>query len=188
MGIFDLFKNKREDKKSLESKSVDIPHFGTINSNNLEEYYSCSFELGQNTINSDMNFEKTTISSKILDQISNVINDISEVNSNNIKSLKSEFDSGEGESCAYIDFFLEEFEESDLINLCGLTKNGSQYGSQLINKIKLIRVGFYPDGKFGASNFATFDYSIDIDGEPCNQLLVVNTDQNAKLLNITWES
>ena len=39
-----------------------------------------------------------------------------------------------------------------------------------MEKLNLIRVGIFPR----ASYFATFDYSIDIDGEPCNQLLVLN--------------
>jgi hypothetical protein len=59
---------------------------------------------------------------------------------------------------------------------------------QLLNKLRLIRVGLYPDGKYGTDHFATFDYSIDIDGEPCNYLLVVNTNEKGDLDHITWES
>ena len=55
----------------------------------------------------------------------------------------------------------------------------------LLNKLRLIRVGLYPDY---SEYYGIFDYSIDIDGEPCNQLLVVKTDNNGELDHITWES
>lgn len=53
-----------------------------------------------------------------------------------------------------------------------------------MEKLNLIRVGIYPR----ASYFGTFDYSIDIDGEPCNQLLVVHINADGTLDYITWES
>ncbi len=54
----------------------------------------------------------------------------------------------------------------------------------LLEKLELIRGGIYPQ----ASYFATFDYSIEIDGEACNQLLVVNVNEDGTLSYITWES
>ena len=56
--------------------------------------------------------------------------------------------------------------------------------SLLMEQLNLTRVGIYPQ----ASYFATFDYSIDIDGEPCNQLLVLNVNHDGTLYYITWES
>jgi hypothetical protein len=39
----------------------------------------------------------------------------------------------------------------------------------------LIRIGLYPDGKYGTEYFGVFDYSIEIDGKMSDQLLVVKT-------------
>lgn len=52
--------------------------------------------------------------------------------------------------------------------------------------MKLVRIGLYPDGKYGSDNFAVFDYTINQD--LTNQLIVVNTDENGVFEHISWES
>jgi hypothetical protein len=72
--------------------------------------------------------------------------------------------------------------------LSGIIDYGNQdepIEEQLLNKLRLIKVGLYPDY---TDYYGVFDYSIDIEGEPCNQLLVVKTDNQGRLDHITWES
>lgn len=83
----------------------------------------------------------------------------------------------------YLNFYLTELDKSELARLINLNSKKSK-GYLLIEKMNLIRVGIYPL----ATNFGTFDYSIDINGEPCNQLLVLNINKDGTLNYITWES
>ncbi|MTI29652.1 DUF2004 domain-containing protein, partial [Xanthovirga aplysinae] len=59
---------------------------------------------------------------------------------------------------------------------------------ELLNKLELKRVGLYPNEENEIGYFGTFDYSIKIDDEYCDQLLVVNTKNSGKFDHITWES
>jgi hypothetical protein len=78
--------------------------------------------------------------------------------------------------------------KDELSKIIDTSQESSSFKTQLLEKLQLIRVGLYPNGKYGATYFAAFDYSIEIDGEPCNQLLVVKTNEKGKLDNIAWES
>lgn len=55
-----------------------------------------------------------------------------------------------------------------------------------LKKLKLGRIGFYPDGKYGTESFAVFDYIVD--RELSNQIIVVNIDKKGNLINLAWES
>lgn len=83
---------------------------------------------------------------------------------------------------------MDELEEEELSSIIDFSDKEVSKELQLLGKLKLIRVGLYPDGKYGADYYGVFDYSIEIDGEPCNQLLVVKTNENGDLDHIAWES
>ena len=87
-------------------------------------------------------------------------------------------------SSDYLNFYLDELDESELAGIIDIKNRKKSRNSLLMEKLNLIRVGIYPQ----ASYYGTFDYSIDIDGEPCNQLLVVNINKDGTLDYITWES
>ncbi|MFT4759013.1 MAG: hypothetical protein ACI9XO_000955 [Paraglaciecola sp.] len=57
-----------------------------------------------------------------------------------------------------------------------------------MEKLELIRVGFYPDSEGDVDNFAVFDYSLKIDGEYGNYVLVIMTNEKGQLSHLTWES
>ena len=52
--------------------------------------------------------------------------------------------------------------------------------------LQLVRVGFYPDGAFGASSFFVLDYALR--GPSTDQLLVAKFGRDGSLLTIAWES
>jgi len=47
-----------------------LPPFGQINFNDLNEYYATEREMNGETINLDINFDKTTIEKSAIDTIS----------------------------------------------------------------------------------------------------------------------
>ena len=188
MGIFNFLKKKSTESSRRPQDNYELAFFGQVDINNLEEYYSSNFELDNTNISTDINFENNTISAQGIGIIEVFLRGVKDLDKRNKVYIEKDFSEETGETSDYINFYLDEFDEAELGKIIDLESQNISKNRSLLNKLKLIRVGLYPDGKFGASYFATFDYSIDIDGEPCNQLLVINTDSDGNLDHITWES
>lgn len=187
MGIFDFFKKKKKEELDISVEEVGIfekPDFTEINSEKLNDYYDWKLNFGDRKINLDLNFETETISESKLNQISNFIDKIPEFDKQNRRYIKKDFELNESMTLDYLNFYLDELDESELAGIIDVNGNNKSRLSFLMKKLNLIRVGIYPK----ASHFGTFDYSIDIDGEPCNQLLVLNINEDGTLDYITWES
>lgn len=187
MGLFDFFKKKQEGKQNIVV-NFNFSHFGEINTNNLEEYYCVNFEMNKNLIQTDLNFENKKIEKQLIDKIEYFLKNLVDFDNKNKYYIEKDFKDVVGETFEYINFYVEELDENELSEIIDLNNTNTPKNIQLLEKLKLIRIGLYPDGKYGTDSFATFDYSIDINGEPCNQLLVVNTDHKGNLNTITWES
>ncbi|WNH14183.1 DUF2004 domain-containing protein [Thalassobellus suaedae] len=186
MGIFDFFKRDKEVLKNdnEEIQVLEKPDLKKIDSDKLEDYYDWTLILGNRKINLDLNFETGSTNQSELSQILEFVSRIPEFNKQNRNYIKSDFKQDVSMTSDYLNFYLDELNEDELSDIIDISNRKKSRNSQLMEKLNLIRVGIYPQ----ASYFATFDYSIDIDGEPCNQLLVVNINQDGTLDYITWES
>jgi hypothetical protein len=153
----------------------------------LEEYYRTEASLNDNRISVDINFENRSIDENIFYAIKAFLENISQFDNANKPIIKSDFNK-KGEAYEYINFYIEELSKNEISDIIGINNRNETTEEQLLNKLKLVRVGLYPDGKNDTDYFGVFDYSIDIYGKPCNQLLVVKTDVNGALDHITWES
>lgn len=162
-----------------------LPYFGEINLAQLEEYYEATAASG---IKLDLNFEHTSIEVEKADLIKSWLQDLEQLDAQNILAIQHDFNIGENETQDYIRFYIEELYEEQLANIVGDAKSEEEKSAVLLRKLRLKRVGFYPDGKYGTTNFAIFDYTIDIDGKPGNQLLVLKWKEQRLLDQITWES
>ena len=91
----------------------------------------------------------------------------------------------EGESADYINFYLDELDESELSAIIDISNKSRSVELQLLDKLILANIWIYPDTE---NNFGVFHYSIELDGEPCNQLLTILTNEYGELNDITWES
>lgn len=91
----------------------------------------------------------------------------------------------DGEAKDHANFYLEELEEEELSEIIDFTNLIVSQEQQIINKLKLIDVGLHSDNNVYTG---IFEYSIAIDGEMCNQVLVVYVDINGSLDKILWES
>jgi hypothetical protein len=195
MGLFDFFKRNKQEKKQpepqtkiqVEMANYQLPYFGEVNLNELEDDYRTTIKLAEKDLNIDINFENKTIQQEAIVTINNFLENIIKFDKQNLKVIESDFKES-GETSDYIKFYIDELDEEELSNIVDIKNVNISKEKQLLSKLKLIRVGLYPDGKFGADYFGVFDYSIDIDGELCNQLLVVKTDEKGDLDHITWES
>lgn len=159
-----------------------LPYFNKIDIDNVKDYYKVQILYNNNQLDIDLNFQKQTIYQEEIYQTAIFLEKISPVDQSNRTHYKADFNNG-GETVSYINCYFEE-----LAPLIDQRQDMSLQQKALLDKLDLIRVGLYPDGKYDSSFFAVFDYSIRLDDEYCNQLLVVNTDANGELVEITWES
>lgn len=164
-----------------------LPYFGEIENDSLKEYYSVDVNLGCRNIQIDINFKTKSVENKTLVTIRKFLSEIEEFDKKNILEYNKDFRQ-KGETDAYIQFYIEELFEEELKELININDNKKNQKSQLLEKLELIRIGLYPNEKEAIGYFGVFDYSIKIEGEFCNQLLVVKTNEKGELEDITWES
>jgi hypothetical protein len=164
-----------------------LPYFGEINSAQLQEYYHTTAVMKGLTVTLGLNFQHKTVILETIRTIQDFLNNLVRWDGYNHTALEQDF-AADSETADYIAFYFDEFDEAVLSALLPAMTSPDARAFRLLKELKSIRVGLYPDGKYGAEQFATFDYSIYLEGEPCNQLLAVNTDEQGKVDHISWES
>ncbi len=186
MGIFDFFKKNitKPENRKVKNRILEKPDFTKINIEKLENYYDWTLNYGERKLNLDLNFEIESTNQSELNLIIEFVKKIPEFDNQNRNYIKSDFEQNVSMTLDYLNFYLDELDESELGRIINLNNRKKSRNNLLMEQLNLIRVGIYPQ----ASYFATFDYSIDIDKEPCNQLLVVNINRDGTLDYITWES
>ena len=184
--MFDFLKRdkKETDNNKEEIRILEKPDFAEIDLKKIEDYYDWTLKFGNRKINLDINFETESTNQSELNQILKFVNRIPEFDNQNRNYIKADFEQDVSMTSDYLNFYLDELDESELAGIIDLKNRKKTRNSLLMEQLNLTRVGIYPQ----ASYFATFDYSIDIDGEPCNQLLVLNINKDGTLDYITWES
>jgi hypothetical protein len=161
-----------------------LPYFGQIDIGNLEEYYDVDIELGLGKIQIDLNFENKIIESKRLDKVKEFIEKLNALHLNNLKYIEQDYNNEQCDTVrTYVDYHMEEFNQEELSGLVDLKNPTITAKEQLVQKLRLVRLGLYPDSE---KRFATFDYSIGKD--LTDQLVVINTDENGVLDYMTMES
>ena len=167
----------------MNLKEMDKPNFGKIQLDNLEDYYDSTIKYGQRKINIDINFEVKSSSQTELNRVLNFIGKIPELDRINENYINLDLKKSPSMSHDYLRFYIEELED-ELNNIIDVSGELQIDIIKLKEKLNLVRVGIYPQADY----YGTFDYSIDLDGEPCNQLLVINLNEDGSLNYITWES
>ncbi len=168
-------------------KTFSFIHFGEIDINNLEEYYDISIELNSQDIEIDLNFSESKINLDVASIINNFIANIHNYDLQNKITIEKEYNNEEASPVKdYIKYHVEELDKNVLSKFIDFDNKAVEPETQLLKKLKLIRVGLYPDGTDESENFAVFDYTID--SEITDELIVVNTNKNNVFDNVAWES
>ena len=163
-----------------------LPHFGKLQTENLEEYYNVDTEFKGKEIQIDLNFENKTIDTATFDKIKKFIENIEEFDKQNQSYIKSDFDDENGDTVKeYVTFHIEELGD-EFLEQIDISSDDVDKEQTFLTKLDLTRVGLYPDGKYNTSYFAVFDYTINRDLS--DQLIVVKTDENGTLDHLSWES
>jgi hypothetical protein len=161
-----------------------LPHFGNLPTDNLEEYYDVDIEFNGNEIQIDLNFENKNIEISTMDKVKNFIENIDKFDKLNKTYILNDYNDEDGDTVKfYLEHHLEEVGKDELLNLINFDDKTTEPEKQLLEKLKLVRVGLYPHDE---ENFAIFDYSIGQD--ITNYLIVINTDGNGELDYMTMES
>ncbi|MBL0358590.1 MAG: DUF2004 domain-containing protein [Chitinophagaceae bacterium] len=161
-----------------------LPHFGMIDPGSLEEYYDVDIDFNGTAVQVDLNFDNKTIEDKRLETVKQFIENLRIHDLNNKKHIEKDYNDEEGDTVKfYLEHHLEELGEDELAGLVEPGSKPATHEKQLIKKLKLVRVGLYPDSE---DQFAIFDYSIG--QELTNYLVVINTDENGNLDYLTMES
>lgn len=163
-----------------------LPHFEEIDLTQLNEYYNVEIEQKGHKIGIDLNFEGKKIETQLFDQIKSIIENIESEDLKNRAYITSDFNDENGDTVKeYLEFHIEELAE-ELSGIVNFEDKSNSPDEQLMEKLKLGRIGFYPDGKYGSESFVVFDYIVD--RELSDQIIVVNIDKNGELINLAWES
>ncbi|CAH0288751.1 hypothetical protein SRABI27_04002 [Pedobacter sp. Bi27] len=135
-----------------------LPYFGILRTENFEEYYDVDIELNGNEIQIDLNFDHKTINTLILDKVKNFIEKLEEFDKLNKTYILNDYNDEDGDTVKfYLEHHLEEVDKEELTKLVNFDDTIIEPEQQLLSKLKLVRVGLYPDSE---NNFAVFDYSI----------------------------
>lgn len=161
-----------------------LPYFGQINVTKLEEYYDVYIEFKGNEIQIDLNFENKVIDQTKMEIVKTFIENIDKLDKQNKIHIKNDYQNEDYDTVKfYLGHHLEDFEEEYLSNLIDFKNKTISPEIQLLEKLRLVRIGLYPDQK---DSFAIFDYSIEPDFT--NYLVVIHTDKDGKLDYMTMES
>ena len=161
-----------------------LPHFGQIDTTNLEDTYDVEIEFDGDKIQIDLNFDDKTIGTKRMDKVKKFIEKIKDLDVKNKKYIEKDYKDEDADTVrTYVQHHLEEIEKEKLKDLVDFNNEKVDPEIQLMKKLHLVRVGLYPDDE---DEFAVFDYSIG--KELTDYLVVINIDENGKLEEMTMES
>jgi hypothetical protein len=161
-----------------------LPHFGSINPTSLEDYYDVDITFNGNEMQIDLNFDKTEIDQLQLDTLKKFLESINLLDTQNKGYITKDYKDKDGDTVKfYLEHHLEEISEDELSGLIDYNNKTIDPEKQLLNQLRLVRIGVYPDNEEG---YAIFDYSLGSDFT--NYLIVINTDKEGKLNYMSMES
>ncbi len=158
---------------------INILHFGEMDLNELEDYYESQIDFKGQILNLDLNLDDGIPSASWSEDYTNYINQLDSIHQNIRNSIKKYYPE-EGMVKEFYTYHLEEVYDDVEEELKNADKSLSRE-DQLLSILSLQRIGFY----FDEQNFATWDFML---GDFSDQILVIITDKDGEILDITWES
>jgi len=173
-------------KNSSQPKNdSSMKYFETLNFKNLtDSYISKDINIDGNKISIDLNFENNQPTTKELKNLNQFLDKLSKTVETNDSRIKSEFKSPNENSVKdYITHHLSEISTDELQHLIDVKDKSKTDEVRLLEKLRLKRIGIYPQDN---NQYSVFDYTI---GEELTQyLIVILTDKEGKIIDITMES
>ncbi|NCD68487.1 DUF2004 domain-containing protein [Mucilaginibacter agri] len=160
---------------------LNLPFFGDLNSESLQDYYDKDVIFGSAKIQLDLNFYETSIDEDKLSILKQYLNDLEKVVELAKKEINSDFKGGEN-VVEFLEHHIDVLDETELEAIIDTKDKSLSVEQRLLSALKLMRIGFYPED----DDFAIFDFTL---GEEISQyLLVVKFNNQMQLQEITMES
>lgn len=177
------------DRTQLKEEYM-LPYFGPIDLANLRQRYhtKIAFPDQHYIIALDLGFEGKQLDHESAADIEQFLSGLEELDKQNRLAIQKDFADHRHETFEYIQFYIEELDQATITRIVGSNSDRTTMEKQLLQKLRLARLILHPDDKHDGSSFAVFDYSIDIDGQPCNQVLAVKMGKDGIPRALDWES
>jgi hypothetical protein len=164
-------------------RHIDVPYFGIIDPFSVEEEYVGELGLRDVAVMLNLNFEAHWISPDKLHAVTDLLNNVAAIDDRNRQHLCKQYMKADSNTVRYyLEFMQEKIWRSALELLVDFSDQSIPPREQLLHKMHLTSVGFYPDKQDG---FAVFDYSIGYDYT--EYFLALNLNEEGALQEITME-
>ncbi len=159
-----------------------LPFFEEINTNELKDCYQIYINFENNKVELDLNFKNNSINTGELIKIKDIIENIIELNKQNISYIIEDYEDEDGDTTKlYVEHHIEEIDEEEFSKMLKLDKNDKDIENKVLKKIKLQRIGFYPESK---STYAIFDYGLGSEITDCIIVLYYDNEGDFKFLTL----
>lgn len=159
---------------------MDIKYFKNVDFNT--DYLETAIEFQNREIQLDINTDAVLGENNWVKEYEEYISKLEIFKEKIDKKIIEDFENN-GITKEWVDFHLEELgeaiEEEGLLKECDKKLSLDR---QVLSIIKLNRIGIYPEYE----DYAIWDYILD--DEISDEILVIVTDKNGKIVDITWES
>ena len=159
---------------------MDIKYFKNVDFNS--DYLETTIKFQNREIQLDINSDVVLGKNSWVKEYEEYISKLETFKEKIDKEIIEDFEN-KGITKEWVDFHLEELGEA--IKEEGLLKECDKKLSldrQVLSIIKLNRIGIYPEYE----DYAIWDYILD--DEISDEILVIVTDKNGEIVDITWES
>lgn len=159
---------------------MDIKYFKNVDFNT--DYLETTIEFQNREIELDINTDVVLGKDSWVKEYEEYISKLEIFKEKIDKEIVEDFEN-DGITKEWVDFHLEELgeaiEEERLLEECDKKLSLDR---QVLSIIKLRRIGIYPEYE----DYAIWDYILD--DEISDEILVIVTDKNGEIVDITWES
>ncbi|MFK7808962.1 MAG: DUF2004 domain-containing protein [Saprospiraceae bacterium] len=164
-------------------KSYSIPHFGTIDLDELAPYSTATIELKNRSVILDINLlSKTAVEESEMAVIKSFLENL-EAFSDKVSSILPTDYAARGATYEYLQEFLRELDDDDLISVLHGTSEELETEERMLLKFYVKRISFYPEKEDDL--LVVFDYAIS--GNITEDALVVLINKQMKLKDIVIE-
>ncbi len=146
--------------------NYQIPGFAAIDLDNLNDYYNAHISFQEHDVQLDITFDEYTVDRQKLETIATFVTQLDSFHQKAVAAMQQEYLSGTVVQ-SYIDKHRDLFAKQQTTENTPASREDE--AAQLIAKLYLKRIGFYPENE---SEFAIFDYTIEKD--ETRYLVVVN--------------
>lgn len=162
---------------------MDIRIFGTIDTQNPDEYYEDSIVLFDKEVEIDLNIlEEEEVDEARFNLVNDFLKSIESYAQKAFDAISADYDLGEESETArfYLTHHLEEFSEDEQKEVFGSTDVDK---ATYMQALRLYRIGLYPEDD---ESFAIFD--IQLPRDYTNYLMAVTFDDAGELSYISMDS